>query len=452
LKTQDLVYPPKEKVQDLTHWQLVIGSFVIFAIALGFRLWHLDAIPVPVFDEVFFPKFAAQYLDGNPEWEGHPPLGKYLIALGITIFGRNALGDRIMEALFGSLIPVLLIGLVYLLSSRRSLAILAGVFLLCDGLFLVESRFSLINIFLVAFGLSSQIFLIAGLRQEDYRRTLLLCLSGIMLGASPAVKWNGLGFLLMVVLLMLLVWIVALLFPQSLPRLGILAKIRELHWWEYPLILVIMPALIYIAQWVPHLMMNAGGVPFFWKSFVAVHQHILWWHSSTQVVGEATNPAHPYCSSWFSWAVMARPLGYYFKSENNIFIDVHALGNPILWWFSTASVLGLSIWGLGRLQGVTAYLLIGYAANYLPWAIAKRCLFLYHYMSALTFSIIGLAVVTDLLLRQKQWRWLGVSIILAVLTSYFFFLPIWLGLPLSSSGFYQRMWFMPDGVAGFNWI
>ncbi len=446
----------QSKSKDLTHWQLVGGSFVIFAIALGFRLWHLDTLPVPVFDEVFFPKFATQYIDGKPEWEGHPPLGKYIIALGITIFGRNAFGDRIMEALFGSLLPVLLIGLVYLLTSRRSLAIIAGTFLLLDGLFLVESRFSLMNVFLVAFGLSSQIFLLAGLKHKGNQRTLLLCLSGIMLGASPAVKWNGLGFLLMVVLIVALVWIVALLFPKNLRQLGILAQIRSLHWWQYPLCFVLMPALLYIGQWVPHLMMNSGGVPFFWESFVAVHKHILWWHGSIKVVKEGidSTPVHPYCSTWFSWAVLGRPISYYFHSENNTISAVTALGNPILWWLSTASVVGLSAWGLRRLQGITAYLLIGYAANYLPWAIAKRCIFVYHYMSALVFSFIGLAVVTDILLRQNRpiWRCLGIGIIAAVVIAYCYFLPIWLGMPLSTTAFYQRMWFMPGKVAGFNWI
>jgi dolichyl-phosphate-mannose-protein mannosyltransferase len=442
--------------EDLTYWQLVFASLAIFAVALSFRLWNLDTLPVPIFDEVFFPKFAVQYIDGNPIWEGHPPLGKYIIALGITIFGSNAIGDRIMEALFGSLIPVLLIGLVYLLTNRPSVSILAGLFLLLDGLFLVESRFSLLNVFLVALGLSSQIFLLVGLRQKGIWRTILLCLSGIMLGASPSVKWNGLGFLLVVVLLVGLVWIVAFLFPQNLKQLGILAEIRTLHWWQYPLCFIVIPALFYVGQWIPHLMMNSGGVPFFWESFWAMQRHIIWWHSSDKVVDSVVNalPIHPYCSSWFSWAVLARPIGYYFKSENNLFSDIHALGNPLLWWLSTASILGLSAWGFRRLKGVNAYLLIGYAANYLPWAIAKRCTFIYHYMSALVFSIIGLAVVTDLLLRQKHlgWRSLGVSIIVTVVISYLYFLPIWLGLPLPSSAFYQRMWFMPNGISGFNWI
>lgn len=460
---KDRPQPIVETVPDLTHRQLIIATFTIWAIALGFRLWHLDTIPVPVFDEVYFPKFAAQYLDGHPDWEGHPPVGKYIIALGIAIFGRNAFGDRVMEALFGAIIPVLGAGLVYLLTARRSVSVLAGLFLLLEGLFLVESRLSLLNVFLVALGLSSQIFLLAGLRQRGIWRTILLCLSGIMLGGSASVKWNGLGFLLMVVLLVGLVWVVALfpknldsknLAPENTEQLGILAEIKTLRWWQYPLCLIAFPVLFYVGQWVPHLLMNSGGVPFFWESFWAVQRHIIWWHSSDKVVESLTNavPVHPYCSSWFSWAVLARPIGYYFKSENNIFTDIHALGNPILWWLSTASILGLSAWGLRRFQGIIAYILIGYAANYLPWAIAKRCVFIYHYMSALVFGVIGLAVITDLLLRQKSLRSLGIGIIIAVTLSYCFFLPIWLGLPLSSSAFYQRMWFMPNGISGFNWI
>ena len=65
---------------------LMGGSFSIFAIALFLRLWQLDQIPFPVFDEVFFPKYAEEYLAGSPTWEGHPPLAKYLIMLGIILF------------------------------------------------------------------------------------------------------------------------------------------------------------------------------------------------------------------------------------------------------------------------------------------------------------------------------------------------------------------------------
>lgn len=444
------------------NWKLIGGSLGIFAIALAFRLWHLDSIPFPVFDEVYFPKYAEGFLNGNPEWEGHPPLSKYILMLGILAFGHNEIGYRIASAIFGSLIPVLAIGVVYRITQQWGLALLSGFFVLADGLFLVESRFGLINVFLVAFGFAAQIFLLSGLERQGIGRTVMLSLAGIMLGASASVKWNGLGFTLMFFLLGIMVWAIALLFPQKLKDLGVLAEITKLRWWHYLLCFVFMPITMYVVQWIPLLMMNSGGIPHqegwgaiasFGQSFVAVHKHIIWWHNSAEVVqGDALTPVHPYCSSWASWAVMARPIDYFFNTNGDKWIDIHALGNPILWWFSTASIIGLSVWGLWRFQVITAYMLLGYAANYLPWLITKRCLFIYHYMSAALFSFIGLAFLTYLLLQQPKWRYLGIAVIVSVVICQIFFMPIWIGLPITSQEFYQRMWFMPNKVPGFNWI
>jgi dolichyl-phosphate-mannose-protein mannosyltransferase len=458
----DLPLSPTLKRLDSWNWQLIGGSLGILALSLALRLWHLNSIPFPVFDEVFFPKYAEEYLNGAPTWEGHPPLSKYLIMLGIQIFGHNEIGYRIASAIFGSLIPILAIGIVYRISQAWKLAILSGLFVLADGLFLVESRLGLINVFLVVFGLVAQIFLLAGLERQGIARTLYLCFSGIMLGASASVKWNGLGFGLMFFLLGIMVWTITLFFPNQIKQLGILSRVTQLRWWQYLLCFVLMPLAFYTIQWIPLLMLNSGGIAqqpgfgaiaSFWQSFVAVHQHIIWWHNSSAVVqGDATQAVHPYCSAWASWPVLARPIDYFFNVDGDKWTDIHALGNPILWWLSTASIVGLSVWGLKRFQAIAAYVLLGYAANYLPWLITKRCLFIYHYMSAALFSFIGLAFLTYMLLKQPKWRYLGIAVIVSVVICQIFFMPIWLGLPLTSQGFYQRMWFMPNQVPGFNWI
>jgi len=90
----------------------------------------------------------------------------------------------------------------------------------------------------------------------------------------------------------------------------------------------------------------------------------------------------------------------------------------------------------------------------LPWMLPSRCLFLYHYMSALTFSMIALGIVLYSLWQSgKVWqRSIAISGAIAIVASQIYFLPLWYGLPLSSSQFYQRIWFMPNQFWGFNWI
>lgn len=199
---------------------LVWGALGIFLVGLGLRLWRLDEFPAPVFDEVYFPEFAQNYLDGKPFYDVHPPLGKYFIALSIQVFGRNEWGFRFATAFCGSLIPLLLTGLAYRLTYHVGFALLSGVLLLTDGVFLVESRFGLINVYLVAFGLAATILLLRGLEDQGWRRAAHFACSGILLGAASSVKWNGLWFTFMFALLGILVWGVVWLRPQWIPRLG----------------------------------------------------------------------------------------------------------------------------------------------------------------------------------------------------------------------------------------
>ncbi len=519
----------------------VAGVAGIGLIALIMRLWRLGQFAAPVFDEVYFPKFAENYLDGVAFFDVHPPLGKYLISVGILIFGRTEIGYRIMPALFGALMPVLVAIVAYQISRWRLFSLVAGGLMLTDGLFLVESRYGLMNVFLVVFGFVAQIFLFEGLAAAGKRRAFLLTLSGLMLGASISVKWNGLWFGVMFALIGLMIWgmagywrrflvgsltmllgsgvaaiarlngwepvasqtglllspgwfglaaVLALLalwvlnyprwWAQGLPRMGLLAEIAGLQWWHYLGCYAAMAFVFYVIQWIPHLFQNpqagitlaldAELLPNLAKSFVAINRSVLSGHTISTLEVTDGQSVHPYCSTslqglatgipalqgllshkiWaagaWSWPVLGRPVGYYFSAEGGPWRGVHALGNPILWWLSIGSVLYLSGRGLRQFQGIPAYVLLGFAGNYVPWFIVSRCVFIYHHMSALAFSIMALAwVISTLLVSEAQlWRRVGLGLIAAVIACQLFFLPIWYGLPLTSSGFYQRMWFRPN--------
>ena len=65
-----------------THWQilsiLLVGSIL--------RFFNLGFIPGPIFDEVFYPVFALNYLSGETFFSVHPPLGSYILTLGIYVY------------------------------------------------------------------------------------------------------------------------------------------------------------------------------------------------------------------------------------------------------------------------------------------------------------------------------------------------------------------------------
>lgn len=462
------------------------GLLAILLLSLGLRFWGLARFNTLVFDEIYFVKFGHNYLTQTPFFDSHPPLGKYMIALGIWLKGFNSFGYRWMNALTGALIPLAVAGIAYQLSHRRSYALVAGVLAAADGLFLVESRYGLINVYIVLFGLLGQWCFLLALDTQGRNRWLWLTLSGIGLGGSISVKWSGLGFLLGVVgvyLAWVIGWLVQKLYrsmastPLGRFRRLPLQKLGQLN----PLqVLVFIPAIallfVYRLIWIPHLSQNPG------TGFLKLQQQMLNYHER---VGNGPE-VHPYCSAWYSWPWMIRPVDYFYQTAQTatepvptvgpplpkpaaqIFYDVHAMGNPILWWLSTLAIIltiGMLVWQLwqranGRLNSAYAnytnsyslraeqfwvplYLVINYGANLLPWMDVSRCTFIYHYMPAAIFSFLALAWWVDQALRSSQiWlRALGLTAIFMILMALVYWLPIYLGLPLTPEAFQARMLF-----------
>ncbi|MBD2127776.1 phospholipid carrier-dependent glycosyltransferase [Microcoleus sp. ZQ-A2] len=487
-----------------------IGMALVFLLSVSLRFWGLSSPNILVFDEVYFAKFANNYLTHTDFFDTHPPLSKYLIAIGIWLgrhfpFGKDTVNNltgtqlttfsyRWLNAFTGSLIPLVVGGIAYQLSHRRSYGFTASLFVAVDGLFLVESRYALNNIYLVIFGLLGQWCLLVALENQQKRRGLWLGLSGTCFGASASVKWNGLWFLLGIYLILILAWamrslpffrsIAAELFPKessSNPELGNpkatltpLQNLGQLNLQQIFLNLGIIPGLVYCLVWIPHLLLYPK--PGFWE----MQQKLLSYH---QNVGNGPQE-HPYCSAWYTWPLMIRPMGYYFQKVDEtpspgsplffptkpsppkiIYYDVHGMGNPVLWWLSAIAILVvLSLLVFTIRTWVTAsdttanptipvlqraefwiavYLILNYIASLLPWVRVTRCTFIYHYMGASIFAFLALAWIVDRCLRGYDLflRMVGVTIVFLVLISFVFWLPVFLGFPLSPEAFYSRMWF-----------
>src|SRR6185312_3937698 len=104
----------------------------------------------------------------------HPPLGKWLIALGEKAFGNTEVGWRFPTAIAGTLMVLILIRVAYRLFHSVLLAGLAGLLMTLDGFQLVLSRTSLLDIFLGTFVLATFAALV--LDRDAYRRRWLRAL------------------------------------------------------------------------------------------------------------------------------------------------------------------------------------------------------------------------------------------------------------------------------------
>ena len=79
----------------------IIGLFLLSA---ALRFWGLNRFNTLVFDEVYYAKYGNSYLRHTLFFDSHPPLGKYLIAIGIWISKLNFFGDEVQNNLTGSLL------------------------------------------------------------------------------------------------------------------------------------------------------------------------------------------------------------------------------------------------------------------------------------------------------------------------------------------------------------
>ncbi|MCA6504309.1 MAG: phospholipid carrier-dependent glycosyltransferase [Pseudanabaena sp.] len=414
----------------------------IALVAFATRFWNLDGTADVVFDEVYYPKFAQNYLRGETLFDAHPPLAKYIIAIGIKIFGYAPFGYRCMTALAGSLLPLITYELFWQLSDRRGWSWLAGWFIAMDGLLLVESRFGLINIYILLFGMLSHLCIVLALKRSRQRWFWVLA-TGLMLGASISVKWTGLAYVVGLIALMGYAW----------------SRYRQtLNVFQILIGLIILPIAFYFVEWIPHLLINPE------RDIWELHRQILGFHQNLGV--GKTEPIHPYCSPWWSWVLLIRPVAYFFEMRPNSMVQfVHAMGNPLLYWLSAISLLlGLSFLVASKIRfppklitqinleysskspstlfWLTLYVITSFLAHWLPWSLSKRCIFLYHYMPASVFAFATLALLVSLMWRSPlpELRRLGSGIVATITIAFIFWLPIYIGLPISSGYLPVLMW------------
>ena len=166
---------------------------ILIALASFFlRLFHLGDIKTFIFDEVYYVdgardllKYGVEVSGNNPEFIVHPPIGKWLIAGGIQIFGDNAFGWRFATALAGSLMILLIALIAHRLFRNPLLTGLASALMAVDGMALVHSRTALLDNFLALFILAATYFFL----RRQYWWT------AIALGLALGTKWSAVYFI-----------------------------------------------------------------------------------------------------------------------------------------------------------------------------------------------------------------------------------------------------------------
>lgn len=392
-----------------------------------------------VFDEVHYGKYANGYFTGENFFSGHPPLGAQLIALGGWLGGykpnfkfdhigekfsdNSFIALRFMPNLAGALIPATVAVFALILGFSIMAAFSAGVLLTFENALLVQSHFILTDAFVILFGFFGLCFFFSS-RQKNYNLSFLF-LSGLFLGLSSAVKWTGMGFLLLASLTAALDFVKGFRGARFKDSVVVISK--------FIAGLLLIPFILYFLTIALHfyLLPNKGpGDVYFSKDFVEGRKNLPAKFIEFNKVSYESNvkwmmTAHPFSSRPYAWPFGLKSI-FYWGGEN---AKIYLAGNPVIWWASTTTVLVLLLYaGLRKvLQDQTAVILLaGYFLNLLPFAAVSRVVFLYHYLSSLIFAVLILAYLLD---TQKNSKTAFVILLLLALAGFIYFTPTTYGFP-----------------------
>jgi dolichyl-phosphate-mannose-protein mannosyltransferase len=394
---------------------------LLFTLAAAvFRLPRLGIPGEEVFDEVYHAKTALQYLNGESptEWV-HPPTAKLLIAVGVWLFGYLPWAWRLMPALAGvALAPVFYLLARRVLVTERA-AVLATVLLLCDGVYLVQSRMAMTNIFAVLFQVSAALFILrAALRPRLSAPDMAA--AGLFLGLALSTRWTSLwaaGFLGLVLL--------------AVRRLRLI-KPRELT--LTLLAFLVLPVGIYVLSYVPW--MRQGHAL---KELLPLQTAIWRYHADLRAT-------HPYFSKWYTWPLLYRPTWYHFKQTGETIHGIIAIGNPALWWASVPVTLWALVTGARERDPRRLFSGLGFCFLYLPWGLAPRTLNYSHYLfEAIPYACLSLGGLLD---REWAAKWARVYVALVVVL-FFFFLPFLVALPIPARWYFHDL---GGGVRPWTWF
>lgn len=508
-------YPP-----SLRLWLLLVP--VLAALVGGIlRLVRLEAPPKLVFDETYYVKDAYSYLisgyerswpdkandafnSGNPgvllespEYVVHPPVGKWMIAAGMWLFGPdNPFGWRFSAALTGTL-SILLLSLIALKLFRSlPLAGAAGLLLAVDGHHLVMSRTSLLDIFLMFWVLAAFGALL--LDRDDGRRRLAVRLAraaagnggiptaahllsgpwlgvrwwrvtaGICLGLAIGTKWSGLfflaGFGLLTVLWDLSARRVAGIrgwisggvikdgipaFLSTVPVAGVVYAATWTGWFR--------SEHAYFRRWAEgNPSAEWGWLPDSVRSLAHYHQEAYTFH-------QGLGSEHPYEASAWSWLVLGRPTSFFYESPQQgtpgcavekCTSAILSVGNPLIWWGAAIALVVLLFWWAGRRDWRAGAVLAGVAAGYLPWFLyPERTMFYFYAVSFEPFLILALTYCLGLVLgkaadppwRRRSGLYLVALFVAAAVLLSAFFHPVWAAETIPYEDWKVRMW-MPSWI------
>lgn len=368
-----------------------VAALLLFAIGIGNPAKM-------IFDEPYFVPEARAFATHQPVAHpivptlSKPPLGKFLMGIGIRAAGDTAAGWRMGGAVCGSLAVMAVYLWVYLLLKDRQLAAVAAMVTIFNNVLFVLSRTALMDAYLMFFLTWSLVSFTAAFTLEirPLARRVLAIFAGILLGLAGSCKWNAVDTLAVFVLVSVALPLLVRRRPSAVdPSLEKWAEsARQIGFAAFVAALLIAPAAAYGLTFWP--LCRLLHRPFSVHELASMNA-LIWHFNSTTI----SNPS--ITSPWYAWPLNIHPtraLSY-------------LVGNPVVSWGGLAA-LALCVRRAWKSMAIPeALVALLFASNYLQWAVTpEKGLFYYYYFPSLMFLGVAIAVA----MRNVPSRIFGVRV------------------------------------------
>ena len=410
------------------------------------------------FDEIYHARTAYEFIQGSVPYEtSHPPLGKVLMSAFILIFGMTPFGWRFAGAIAG----ILMLPGMYLLGKQLTkktyIASFSCILMALDCMHLTQTQIATIDSFPVLFIIFAYFFMLRFM-QTDYvlenkaSSLCSLCFSGLFMGLAIASKWIGIyaG-----------IGLAVLFFWHCFHIISIHPEKKKAVWRKFVyyciwciLFFVIIPAIIYLASYIPYLAYKSKQIHSLGDYFHEIlrSQIGMFNYHSTKNLGMD----HPFYSPWWEWPIIGKPMYYasqqYIPSDFPVHHSIFCFGNPVIWYGGLAALVFClyrvviirrykkngsdMIWHLcpSTPDHSLRFILIGFFAQYLPWVLVPRGTYIYHYFASLPFLMLAICYVYDANGQNKKIvRYSGIVLMLLAFIFFIILFPYASGINVPSS-------------------
>lgn len=388
------------------------------------------------FDECYHARTAYEFLHGLVTYEiSHPPLGKILIAIGVSIFGMTPFGYRIMGTLFGIFMILLLYFFAKKVLNQKFLAGLVCILFTFDFMHFSQTRIATIDVYVVFFILlmyyCMYLYLEKSYALVSWKKTIIpLGLCGLFMSLGIATKWQG---------IYAAIGLAILLFTSLFYRR------KELNF-VLPIILccfgffLVLPLVIYLLSYLPFVSKTElSFLEKVWENQIFMFTY----HSGLE-------SSHPYSSPSYSWPFILRPIWYYSGIiSDDLREGISAFGNPLVWWLGIPAFIHIFIHSIGKKDRIGFFLIIGYLSQYLPWIFISRVVFIYHYFPSVIFVVLFIGYSLKLIqphFHPKVFTMLLITYGVSTFGLFLLFYPVLSGQPIDPAFVVKYLRWLPDWV------